>query len=78
MARHPTQLSLDEEQSQAPVDLAESQKHRSRKREALARLQSLRRDLLARIGTAARDPIAEARLAREQQSDEVLRRARER
>ncbi len=78
MARHPTQLSLDEEPSQTLVVPTEDEKRRSRKREALARLQSLRRDLLTRIGTAARDPIAEARLAREQQRDEVLRPARKR
>jgi len=96
MARHLTQLSLDEEQYQTLAGLAEDQKRtvpdlvgelidlglqhfqerRSRKREALARLGSLRRDLRARIGTTTEDPVAEVRLVREQQRDEVLRPAR--
>jgi len=69
MARHLTQLSLDEEQYQAA-------ERGSRKREALAHLGALRRDLRSRIGTASGDPIAEVRQVREQQSDEVLRPAR--
>jgi hypothetical protein len=97
MARHLTQLTLDEEQYQALSELAAGQKRTvpdlagelihlglqhfqeergSRKREALARLGALRRDLQARTGTAVGDPIAEARLVREQQRDEVLRPAR--
>jgi hypothetical protein len=97
MARHPARLSLDEEQYQALVELAQNQnrsvteltgelidlglqhlrERRSRKRDALARLGSLHRLLRTRIGTVAQEPIAEARLAREQQRDEVLRPARE-
>jgi hypothetical protein len=52
------------------------QEHRSRKSEALAHLRSLRHDLRTRTGTAIGNPIAEVRLEREQQRDEVLRPAR--
>jgi hypothetical protein len=96
MARHPARLSLDEQQYQTLVELAQHQQrtvpdlagelidlglqhfqeHRSRKPEALAHLGSLRRVLLTRIGPVAQEPIAEARLAREQQRDEVFRQVR--
>jgi len=60
------------------LGLQHFQERRSRKREALAHLGALRRDLRARIGTITEDPIAEVRLVREQQRDEVVRPARER
>jgi hypothetical protein len=65
MAPHPAQLSLQEERT-------------AQRREALARLGTLRRDLQMRIGSASGDPIAEARMMREQQRDEIVRPARDR
>jgi hypothetical protein len=65
MARHTAQLSLQEERT-------------TQKREALARLGTLRRNLLTRIGSSPQDLIAETRMVREQQRDEVVQPARDR